>query len=59
MLYITSSGCSQTTGDGCVKLDLEIWDQLFKTNDVHSYRIIKTLIIKYGIYAEILLKKCE
>ena len=24
--------------------------QLFKTNDVVSLRIVKTLIIKYGIY---------
>ena len=27
--------------------------QLFKTNDVVSERIVKTLIIRYGIYANI------
>ena len=34
--------------------------QLFKTNNVVSKRIVKTLIIKYGIYANIFaVKKCE
>ena len=27
--------------------------QLFKTNDVVSKRVVKTLIIKYGIYTNI------
>ena len=31
--------------------------QLFKTNNVFSYRIVKTLIIKYGIYANIFAEK--
>ena len=31
--------------------------QLFKTNDVISERIVKTLIIKYGIYANIFAEK--
>ena len=31
--------------------------QLFKTNDVVSQRIVKTLIIKYGIYANIFAEK--
>ena len=31
--------------------------QLFKTNDVISYCIIKTLIIKYGTYANIFAEK--
>ena len=35
-----------------------IWAQLFKTNDVISYHI-KTLIIKYGMYANMFAKKCE
>ena len=29
------------------------WVQLFKTNDVVSSRIVKSLIAKYGIYARI------
>ena len=29
------------------------WAQLFKTNDVISKRIVKTLIIKYGLYTNI------
>ena len=33
--------------------------QLLKTNDVISKRIIKTLIIKYGIWAYIFAEKCE
>ena len=35
------------------------WVQLFKTNDVVSLRIVKTLIIKYSIYTDIFAKKCE
>ena len=35
------------------------WTQLFKTNDVISKRIVKTLIIKYGIYVNIFAEKCE
>ena len=31
--------------------------QLFETNDVVSYRIVKTLIIKNGIYANIFAEK--
>ena len=31
--------------------------QLFKTNDVVSERIVKTLIIRYGIYANIFAEK--
>ena len=31
--------------------------QLFKTNDVVSLCIVKTLIIKYGIYANIFAEK--
>ena len=31
--------------------------QLFKTNDVVSQRIVKTLIIKYGIYPNIFAEK--
>ena len=30
---------------------------MFETNDVVSYLIIKTLIIKYGIYANIFAEK--
>ena len=30
---------------------------MFKTNDVVSLRIVKTLIIKYGIYANIFAEK--
>ena len=33
--------------------------QLFETKDVISERIVKTLIIKYGIYANIFAEKCE
>ena len=33
------------------------WAQLFKTNDVVSWRIVKTLIIKYGIYTKIFVEK--
>ena len=33
-----------------------IWAQLFKTNDVISLCILKTLIIKYGIYTNIFAK---
>ena len=44
---------------------LNVWDkesqmtraQLFKTNDIVSYRIVKTLIIKYGIYTKIFVEK--
>ena len=36
-----------------------ILTQLFKTNDVISKRTVKTLIIKYGIYANIFAEKCE
>ena len=32
---------------------ISILAQLFKTNDVVSKRIVKTLIIKYGFYANI------
>ena len=35
----------------------KIWAQLFKTNDVVSLRIVKTLIIKYGKYANIFAEK--
>ena len=35
----------------------KIWAQLFKNNDFVSYRIVKTLIIKYGIYANIFAEK--
>ena len=37
------------------------WAQLFKTNDVVSQHIVKTLIIKYGIYDNIFAEKntCE
>ena len=38
------------------KVDL-IRAQLFKTNDAISERILKTLIIKYGIYANIFAEK--
>ena len=31
--------------------------QLFKANDIVSYRIVKTLIIKYGIYTKIFVEK--
>ena len=31
--------------------------QLFKTNDAVTKRIVKTLIIKYGIYANIFAEK--
>ena len=34
----------------------ENWAQLFKTNDVNSY-IVKKLIIKYDIYANIFAEK--
>ena len=38
----------------------KIRTQLFKTNDVVSKRIIQTLIIKYGIYANIFAENtCE
>ena len=40
-------------------ISLKIGVQLFRTNDVVSERIVKTLIIKYGIYANILQKKYE
>ena len=33
------------------------WAQLFKTNDVICRRIVKTLIIKYGLYANIFAEK--
>ena len=33
------------------------WAQLFKTNEVISWCIVKTLIIKYGIYANIFAEK--
>ena len=33
--------------------------QLFKTNDVVNYHIVKTLIIKYAYMLIFLLKKCE
>ena len=33
------------------------WAQLFKPNDVVSYHIIKTLIIKCGIYPNIFAEK--
>ena len=36
-----------------------VWAQLFKTNDVVSKRIVKTLVIKYGIYSNIFAEKCE
>ena len=36
---------------------LNIRVQLFKTNDVVSYGIVKTLIIKYGIHANIFAEK--
>ena len=40
-----------------LELWLEYWAQLFKTNDVVSYHIVKTLIIKYGIYPNIFVEK--
>ena len=36
---------------------LKFWAQLVKTYDIVSLRIVKTLIIKYGIYANILAEK--
>ena len=36
---------------------LKYWAQLFKTNNVVSQHIIKTLIIKYGIYTSIFAEK--
>ena len=36
---------------------LFIWAQLFKTNDVVSLQIVKTLIIKYDIYTNIFAEK--
>ena len=38
-------------------LYIQIRAQLFKTNDVVSLRIVKTLIIKYGICANIFAEK--
>ena len=35
------------------------WAQLFKTNDIVSLHIVKTLIIKYGIHTNIFAEKCE
>ena len=37
--------------------DLQIWAQLFKTEDVVIKHIIKTLIIKYGKYDDIFAEK--
>ena len=39
------------------KSKTKIRAQLFKTNDVVSLCIVKTLIIKYGIYADIFAEK--
>ena len=39
------------------KSELYFWAQLFKTNDVVSLRIVKTLIIKYGLYVNIFAEK--
>ena len=39
------------------KVHLDIWTQLFETNDVVSKRIAKTLIINYDIYANIFAEK--
>ena len=36
---------------------LKIWTQLFKTNDVVRKHIVKTSVIKYGIYANIFAEK--
>ena len=36
---------------------VQIWAQFIQTKDVVSYRIVKTLIIKYGIYANIFAEK--
>ena len=38
---------------GKILLLLAVRAQLFKTNDVVSYCIVKTLIIKYGIFDDI------
>ena len=40
-----------------MSLALNNWAQFFKTNDIFNLRIIKTLIIKYGLYANILAEK--
>ena len=43
---------------GCLPLVLIIYlGQSFKTNDVISQLIVKTLIIKYSIYANIFAEK--
>ena len=36
---------------------MQTWAQLLKNNDVVSERIVKTLIIKYGVYANIFAEK--
>ena len=35
----------------------KIWAQLFETYDVGIQRIVKTLVIKYGIYTNIFAEK--
>ena len=46
--------CQNTQGKYVIILKIILfWAQLFKTNDVVSQRIVKTLIIKYGIFANI------
>ena len=44
---------------GCFHFRIWTRTQLFKTNNVISKHIVKTLIIKYGIYANIFDEKCE
>ena len=42
---------------GALVVKITNWAQLFKTNDVFSQCIVKTLIIKYGKYANISAEK--
>ena len=40
-------------------IKIKIWAQLSKTINVVSEHNVKTLIIKYGIYANSFAEKCE
>ena len=59
-----SSTCFSMFAFGCGRAHccpkdgfLLLWAQLFKADDVVSYRIVKSLIIKYGIYGNIFAEK--
>ena len=60
MLMVGKSACRDEAKFCALNIFYIVWQfraQLFKTNDVVSLHVVKTLIIKYGIYANIFAEK--